>query len=264
MYSINVFLTFSMTELSMCRLYLRERRRRSDWKRKIWIQVVGLAMCFTILVVTVCEKFFEGGWVTLVVTGIVIALCFQVKRHYRTVTAKLGSLYASLVTMPRGSPIPAGRVDPTKPTAAVLVGGYSGLGIHTVLGAFRAFPGQFKNVVFLSVGVIDSGAFKGHDTVDQLRSQTESGLKKYVALVEGQGIPAIYRTGVGTDVVAGLERLCLDVAREFSQVTFFAGQLAFQRERWYQPLLHNGTAFALQKRLQPAGHTLVILPARVR
>jgi hypothetical protein len=37
----------------------------------------------------------------------------------------------------------------------------------------------------------------------------------------------------------------------------------FRQERWFQKLLHNETAFAIQKRLQFAGQTMVILPARV-
>jgi len=54
------------------------------------------------------------------------------------------------------------------------------------------------------------------------------------------------------------------VAQEFPRVTFFAGYILFQRERWYQRLLHNETAFAIQRRLQWAGMTMVILPARVQ
>jgi hypothetical protein len=53
------------------------------------------------------------------------------------------------------------------------------------------------------------------------------------------------------------------VLREFPQSTFFAGQVIFRRQQWYQRLLHNETAFAIQKRLQWAGQTMVILPARV-
>ena len=44
---------------------------------------------------------------------------------------------------------------------------------------------------------------------------------------------------------------------------FFAGQLVFRNERWYHGVLHNETAFAVQRRLHLAGHTMVILPARV-
>ena len=50
---------------------------------------------------------------------------------------------------------------------------------------------------------------------------------------------------------------------EFPRTVFFAGKVIFQRERWYQRLLHNETALALQKRLQWDGHTMVIIPARI-
>jgi len=97
-----------------------------------------------------------------------------------------------------------------------------------------------------------------------LRDKTQKELMKYVDLIGGQGMPATYRMAIGTDVVAELDRVCLEVARDFPQVTFFAGQLVFQRERWYQPILHNETAFGLQKRLQLAGYTVVIIPARMQ
>jgi hypothetical protein len=59
------------------------------------------------------------------------------------------------------------------------------------------------------------------------------------------------------------EKLCLQVAREFPRAIFFAGKLVFQREKWYQQMLHNETAFDLLKRLNEAGRTLIVLPARV-
>ena len=49
---------------------------------------------------------------------------------------------------------------------------------------------------------------------------------------------------LGIDVVDELERVCLAVVKEFPRATFFAGQLVFQHETWYQRLLHNQTAFA--------------------
>ncbi len=264
MYSINVFLTFSLSMLGMARSLLRQRKANPRWKRPFALFSTGLFFCVTILAITVFEKFRQGGWITLAVTGTVVLACLLVRRHYRTVSSKLAELFASLADIPRATRAPPPALDPRLPTAAVLVGGYSGLGIHTTLAAFRAFPGQFKNVVFLAVGVIDSGGFKGEDTLGELRDQTEAGLKKYVDLVQGQGIAATFRLAIGTDVVSELEHLCLQVAQEFPQITFVAGQLVFQKERWFQHLLHNETAFALQKRLQLPGHTMVILPARVR
>jgi len=119
-------------------------------------------------------------------------------------------------------------------------------------------------VVFLGVGVVDSGEFKGERAIETLRVRTEEMLDKYVKLANGLGIPATYRLAIGTDVIEEAENLCLAVAKEFPRVTFFAGKIIFQRETWYQALLHNETALVLQNRLHWNGYTTVILPARVQ
>jgi hypothetical protein len=145
----------------------------------------------------------------------------------------------------------------------VLVASYGGLGVHTALNVLAAFPGHFRNLVFVSVGVIDSGGFKGEDSIDALARETQAELARYVDLAARLGVPASSRFALGTDAVAEAEKLCLAIVHEFPRATFFAGKVVFERERWYQRLLHNETAFAIQKRLQWAGRTMVIVPARV-
>jgi len=263
MYSINVFLTFSLSMFAMMRHVRATRGERAHWHKRFSLFVVGFVLCFTILVITVIEKFPQGGWVTLVVTGAVVGLCMVIRNHYNTVFANLRKLYATLEDLPHSDKGPVAAVDPKAATAAIFVASYGGVGIHTVLNVFRAFPGHYKNVVFLSVGVVDSGAFKGEAELDALKKGTETTLKQYVQLANRMGFPATYRTSVGTDAVAECYELGREVAREFPRVAFFAGYILFQRERWYQRLLHNETAFAIQRRLQWAGMTMVILPARV-
>ena len=68
---------------------------------------------------------------------------------------------------------------------------------------------------------------------------------------------------IGTDAIEEAEKLCLGVAKSFPRMTVFAGKILFEKERWYQGILHNETAFALQKRLQWAGKMVVVVPARV-
>jgi amino acid transporter len=264
MYSINVFLTFSLSMFGMARAYFKKRREARPWKRRFALFVVGFLLCATILVITSVEKFAEGGWITLAVTGALVALCFVIRSHYRTVGVKLEELYAMLGALPVDvDRIPA-EPDPSRPTAVVLVGSYGGLGIHTVLNAFRAFPGHFKNIVFVSVGVIDSGGFKGEETFDALRERTEETLGRYLQLASGLGIPATYRYAIGTDAVEEADALCRRIAEEFHGCMFFAGKVIFHREQWYQKILHNETAYLIQKRLQWAGLTMVILPAKLR
>ena len=57
--------------------------------------------------------------------------------------------------------------------------------------------------------------------------------------------------------------LCKEIAGEFPRSIFFAGKLVFEEERWYQRLLHNETAYQLQRRLQFAGLNAMVLPVRV-
>jgi hypothetical protein len=175
----------------------------------------------------------------------------------------MAKLYAEHDSLPRGDHDPA-PPDPKQPVAIVLVNAYSGLGIHTVLNIFRAFPNHFKGLVFVSVGVVDSGEFKGEDSIAELTIRTEEMLEQYLRLAAGLGVSADYRLTIGTEAVESGEALCLSVAQEYPRSTFFAGKLIFERERWYQRLLHNETALAIQKRLQWAGKTMVTLPVRLR
>ncbi|KDA53007.1 amino acid transporter [Thermoanaerobaculum aquaticum] len=262
MYSINVFLTFTLSMLGMLRLWLGRRNSQGRW-RKVALFAAGFSLCGSILIITVVEKFRQGGWVTLAVTGCCIGLAFLIKRHYRGMAGKLAELDRTLGTIPAGEEKVAPSLDPGKPTAAFLVASYSGLGVHTVLNALRFFPGHFRNLVFLSVAVVDSGAFKGEGELAKLRQRQEAMLAEYVALANRLGFAATSRLGVGTDVVAAAEALCLEVLREFPRTVFFAGHLIFRRERWYHRYLHNQTAFALQKRLQWQGVPVVVLPVRV-
>jgi K+ transporter len=265
MYSINVFVTFSLSMLAMLLYSLRARRRNPDAPTSVKLFAVGLLLCGTILIVTTIEKFASGGWVTLVVTGAVIALSFMIRRHYDKVAVKVQRLYATLLEFPRSPEADERRIEPRKSeaVAAVLVGDYGGVGLHTCMTAVARFPKHFDGVVFVSVGVVDSKEFKGEGTVEALRENVERHLKKYVAFARNQGIPATYRYSIDTEAVEGAERLCLDLLKEYPRTTFFAGKVIFGKERWYHALLHNGTAYAIQKRLQWAGQMVVVVPVRV-
>jgi hypothetical protein len=165
--------------------------------------------------------------------------------------------------LPSHEVLGAKPVDPTQPTAVLLVGGYGGLGIHQLLTIQRVFAGTYRNFVFLSVGVIDAAAMTGVEEVEQLKRRTEEGLQRYIELANRLGLRATYRMSIGTEAVAEAERLCVEVSREFPRAVFFAGKVIFEKERWYQRFLHNETAYQLQRRLQFAGLNAMVLPVRV-
>ena len=262
MYSINVFLTFSLSQLGMVRFWLRHLRRPGR-ARGLAIHGVALVLCASILAGVVYEKFLSGGWVTIVVTSVVVAGCFLIRRHYAGVQANLKRLDAILEALPAPSASDAKEMDRTQPTAVLLVGGYNGIGVHALLTIQRLFPGHFRNIVFVSIGVIDAATMKGVEEVERLRASTERALRDYVGLAHRFGFAAEYRMAVATDVLDQGEELCQEVARQFARPVFFLGTLIFERERIFQRLLHNETANQLQRRLQFQGMNAMVLPVRV-
>jgi amino acid transporter len=264
MYSINVFLTFSLSESGMIRYWFLHRQKYPDWSRHIVIHLIGFVLCFTILIVSIVEKFAEGGWITLVITSALIFLCYGIRWQYDKTRKSLKHLDETLINIPFVPDLkPTPALDPQAATAAVIVRNFDGLGIHSFLSIPRLFPNHFKNVVFISVGVIDSSTFKGAEEIENLKRATEENLKSFVEYANCLGWPAEYRYSVGVGLLDEIEKLCKSVAKEFPRVMFFAGKLVFEREHFVSRVLHNQTPYALERRLQFEGMHLIILPVRV-
>ena len=202
---------------------------------------------------------------TVIITTITITLCFGVRRHYRSVRAGFKDLDKILEATPLSkTPLPdPGPMDKNAPTAILTVQRFSGFGLHQILSIQRLMPGYMKNFIFISVGVVDSGNFKGVEEIARLEEQTRSNLQMYVQWCRQQGLRADYRMAMATEAVESLEMLCMQIAKEFPKNIVFTGKLIFHEEHWYQRLLHNETATALQRRLQFEGIQTVVLPIRV-
>jgi amino acid transporter len=262
MYSINVFLDFSLSQLGMTRYMVINRHRQKDWKHQAVVFATGLALCLTILVIAVYEKFAEGGWITLVITFVLVIFCYRIRNHYETVKKGARELDEMLLDIPTSGAQNRDPVNPKEMTAIVLVNDYSGFGVHTLLSVIRNFPRLYKNFIFVSVAVVDSGSFKGAQEIEALKSSVEEDLKKYVDLVRRLGFPADYRMDVGTEVIESASQLCEQAAKEFRRSTVFASRLIFPKESLFHRFLHNETPFAIQRRLQWQGITTVVLPIR--
>jgi amino acid transporter len=261
MYSINVFVTFSLSQLGMFRMWLRqpgEGRRRG-----LSVHGLALALCTGILTGIIYEKFALGGWVTIAVTGAVVWGCFLIRGHYQYVQLNLARLNSIMEALPSSAVSKPPPIDRKKPTAVLLVGGYGGMGVHALLTIQKLFPGHFRNIIFVSIGVIDAATMKGVQEVDRLREQTQESLRNYVELAHRFGLAAESRMAIGIDVLDEGEELCSAVAAEFPRALFFLGKLIFERERFYQRILHNETAYQLQRRLQFAGLNTMVLSVRV-
>jgi hypothetical protein len=265
MYSINVFLTFSLSQFGMCRHWWRDRGSEANWKSGLAINGLGFFLTASILCATVWMKFPEGGWITLLITGTFVVASFLVRRHYRKASGHLRRLDDLLLNLP--APTLAAAQEPMlrrqAPTAAIMVSGYNGLGMHVFFSIVRSFPGTFRNFVFLSAGVVDTSQFKGAAEIENLSRNLQGQLKNYVEFVKGHGYYAETRYQVGTDVIEIIRHLAEQVAADFPNVVFFAGQLVFQEDNFFNKLLHNQTAFLAQKKLVFSGQPMIVMPIRV-
>jgi amino acid transporter len=263
MYSINVFITFTLSQCGMARHWWQVRKTEQHWRRRLVLAVSGSIVTAGILAVTATVKFSEGGWVTLLVTAIFAGICVLVRRHYNQVRGLLTGLDSALMDLSLAEPAREPELAPDGPTAILCVSGFDGLGVHTLLSLQRLLPRHYRNLVFVSAGVVDSGQFKGADSMHALEAKLKSDLERYVGMARRMGYYAEYRYSLGTDPIEEIESLCVDLSREFRGVTVFAGQLVFQRENFFTRSLHQETAFAIQRRLQFRGLAVVILPIRV-
>jgi hypothetical protein len=263
LYSVNVFLVFSLSQLGMILHWWRARATARGWNAKILVNGVGLALTGTVLLFNLLIKFTHGAWVTTVLTGALILVCIRVKRHYTGVRQHMRELDATLANLPPTLLRPAREMPTARGAAIILVGGYGGLGVHTLLTVLRLFGALHDRYVFVSVGEIDSSRFKGRDEVEALRKSTEAHLEKYLRLARNLGLTAEMRMSLGTDPIPELEAICLAVGKEYPRSVVYAGQLLFQDEGAMSRLLHNQAAFALQRRLIFQGLQMMILPIRV-
>jgi amino acid transporter len=263
MYSINVFLTFSLSELGMSRFFIKNRKKEPHWKKHLPVHLTGLTLCLTILIITSIEKFAVGGWLTLLITGIVIALCYMTKGHYNKVRDGVREMDDLLKTIPTRGEVNRKPASTKSTTAIQLVNGYNGFGVHTFLSIIRNFHGLYKNFIFVSVAEVDVASFKGSDAVSHLKESSREALEKYVDLARRLGYTGGFKYELGTDIVQTASRLIESIVKKYPDSTVFAGQSVFRQPSLIHRLLHNETAFAIQQELRWKGITAVILPIRI-
>jgi hypothetical protein len=264
LYSINVFITISLSQLGMVRHWWQTRGRGEPWRGGLTINSLGLLLSGSILVSVVVVKFDEGGWITLLVTAGLAALALGIRQHYRRVGRMLQRL-DSLV--PKVPPPPVAALPPLDKigkTAILFVSGFNGVGLHSLLNIERLFGGIFRNFVFVHIGIVDAGNFKGVQEVDHLKAHVQGELAKYQAFCAREGYFSDCRYALGVDAVQEATRLLPDLLEKYPQAVFFGGQLVFGHDTRFSRWLHNSLVFELQRRLYGEGIPFVILPIRLQ
>lgn len=272
LYSINVFITFSLSQLGMVREALRDRGKHRDWISRLLVNGTGLVVTSFILVSVVAVKFHEGGWITLIVTGALAAFFIKVRSHYGRVQKMLKRLDALVpVTEPslslagngEGRKRKSVRRHPKGKTAVIFVNGFNGLGLHTLFSVIKGFSGLFRNFVFVRVGVVDAANFRGSEEIKALEKQLEADADRYVRYMKQHGFFAETAAAIGVDVVDEMVDLAVKLQKKYPGAVFFGGQLVFSKDSFVYRWLHNYTIFSVQRKLHFEAIPVVIMPIRV-
>lgn len=263
LYSINVFITFSLSLFGMCVYWAKNRSKASPkWLLRLCFSFFAFLITSTILCITLISKFESGGWLTVIITCAIIGVCLVIKRHYRKFHQKLAQLDVQL-KQSINMPLHAVEIDPHQPTAVILVGKSAGVAMHTLLNVIRMFPHHFKNFIFISAGVVDVESFAGQQELETMRQRVNENLQYFVDYCHQYGIAAEAYVEFGTDTVEELTSLSELVAEKYSNCIFFASKLIFEKDNFITRFLHNETAITLQRNLHMLGKELVILPMRI-
>ena len=273
LYSINVFITFFLSQLGMVRHWWAERKRSILWLKRMAVNSLGLVLTGFILISVVIIKFHEGGWITLLITGTLAGVAVIVKRYYYKTQKQLKHLdrlaHVTEITKEEstqkrtmgenGKP----KFDPDSKIAVIVVTGFNGMGLHTLFNVVRLFGNDFKNFFFMEAGMVDAGNFKGVEEMEALKAHVHEELDHYTNFMERQGFYAKAFSTTGIDVAEEVSKLSQAIFDEYPQSIFFGGQIVFQEDTLFTKLLYNHTTFAIQRRLHQRGIPFLIMPIRL-
>ena len=263
LYSINVFLTFTLSLTGLCIYWIKHRHDDRRWKRRLALSATGLVVTLGILLVTTIAKFDEGGWITVVITSAVIAVCIAIRNHYRATKARIGAVDAVFANQPYGSETEYPALDPDAPTAVFIVGTSRGGGLHALLWVQRMFPDHFRNFLFVMARTVDAQAYGGDESIEHLRIEANVSLAFFVNFCHSHGFASKSYLAFGTDAVDQIAELSDKVRTEFPAAIFFTSKLITESENFMTRVLHNQAALALQRRLHLEGMQMVILPMKI-
>src|SRR5438046_2812967 len=114
LYTICVFLAFTLSQTGLVRRWLRLRPR--GWKITAAINGVGAVVTGVVLAITTVTKFEHGAWMVLIVMPLLVLLLHGIRRDYTAAQASIGveDLRQDLPKLPQPMVIvPVARLDRT-------------------------------------------------------------------------------------------------------------------------------------------------------
>ena len=226
LYTVGVFIAFTLSQAGMVRKWMRDRTR--GWYLSASINAAGGVATGIVAVVVMAGKFTEGAWLVAVVLPILVWLLWSIRKHYRSIEDRLLIASSAPVRVRPTTPriiVPISRIDRAALRALSIAGGLGGdvYAVHISFDAEGAkiFKQRWARVVGDAIAL---------DTI----------ISPYRALMPPliRYIDAIDRGDPGRPIIVVLAE--------------------FVPRRWWESLLHNQTALLLKLRLFGRRNTAVL------
>ncbi|WP_395946961.1 APC family permease [Caedibacter taeniospiralis] len=102
LYSLGVFLAFTLCQAGLVRVWYDRRREVKSWWIKASINSFGCLCTFIAVLVVIESKFLEGAWIIIIALPLLILTFYRIYHHYRladqelSLSADAGLIEASL------------------------------------------------------------------------------------------------------------------------------------------------------------------------
>jgi amino acid transporter len=222
LYAVGVFTSFTLSQAGMVRRWLRNRTE--GWQASAFLNGLGASVTAIVLVVIVATKFVAGAWVVVVAIPIFVYGFMRIFRHYRLVANRL-----SLQDIAPRSYMP--HVAPEVPThPAVVIVGQLNQGTLEAIDYARNIADEII-AIHVDLGTTDR---------DKLQARWQA---------FACGIPIVIVDSPFREIVTPIANFVREFELERPGVMTTVIIPTFVTRNWWEGLLHNQTAFFLERAL---------------
>lgn len=262
LYSLTVFITFTLSQSGMVLHWLKVRDQDPTWRKRLVVNGIGLLFSVFILISLILVKFEEGAWETLLVVSLLVLLGMSIKRYYKYFNTVLAKIYRSIPSRIHTPFKPATTMETQ--TAVLMVSGIHGLAQHSIANVIQLFGNTINHFVFMQVGLLDAESFKGENEVKALTQYVHHEAERLVKFMEDKGYSAESVVAIGLDIADEVEKLALEIYRKHPGCIFFGGQLVLPKDTLITRWMHNQTLYSIQRRFYQLQLPFVTLPVYIK
>lgn len=263
LYSLAVFITFTLSQLGMVRHWAKERLYNRKWLRGLILNGTGCCLTFFILLSLTIIKFEEGAWLTLTVITLLVLICKKIKSYYTRFAQTINSMP---IEIPRKEPssIAEIQLEPSLHTAALFISGTTNTALQCISETIKLFGKSIDHFVFIRIGLIDAGTFRGGSEIQHLEEEIKLDSIKLVKMMQKLGYSAECLVSVGLDMVDEVAKNAQEVREKHPSSIFIGGQVVLAKETIISHWMHNQTLFAMQRRLFELEYPFITVPVYVK